>query len=467
MPITEAIAELLRRPAESLNVEVKAWIDPRTDDGVGKIVKGVFAIRNRNGGYLIIGFNNSTLAPDPSPFGEDVTRIFHLDTIQGLISRYASRPFEISIEFHVVAGQMYPVIIVPEGVTVPVMVKSDLVRLEGGYHLRERDVYFRTLNSNGTPSSSLLGHRDQEDLMNICFDNREADIGRFLRRHLGSGDFSPLTQFLSNLGPAPEADLASRASRLLERGEAAFQMALSRRPSVDTNSGILDFLTMRVAMVLYPPSDAQPTQEFMNKIAAGNPQFTGWPVWLDSRGFTNPDERAHVRDGAWEAFISADEIVTKHFEFMLLDPKGEFYLRRVMQDDLAEKVTPRTVMDVVLMIYRVTEVLAVGISISRAAGWDEDARARFTFRWSGLENRKLHPWVNVLRSVGLGGNFKSVATTAESSVELSLDTPHSALAPYVSQAVAPLFAAFNGYQASDALIESCVRKVLERRMSDD
>ena len=48
---------LIERPSESLNVEVKTWIDPDKLEGQSKILKTALALRNRNGGYLVIGFN--------------------------------------------------------------------------------------------------------------------------------------------------------------------------------------------------------------------------------------------------------------------------------------------------------------------------------------------------------------------------------------------------------------------------
>lgn len=58
------IDELVARPSEGLNVEVKTWIDPDAPDGMAKIVRAALALRNRNGGYLLIGFDDKTLQPD-------------------------------------------------------------------------------------------------------------------------------------------------------------------------------------------------------------------------------------------------------------------------------------------------------------------------------------------------------------------------------------------------------------------
>jgi hypothetical protein len=62
------------------------------------------------------------------------------------------------------------------------------------------------------------------------------------------------------------------------------------------------------------------------------------------------------------------------------------------------------------------------------------------------------------------GCGQSVTPEAESFVSLRVGTPHPALAPYVSRAVKPLFSVFDGYEASLDLIESAVKRLIERKM---
>ena len=182
------ITSLLRQPSEGLQVEIKNWVDPRTDESIGKIIKTIFAIRNRNGGFLIIGFDDDTLLPGRYSLDQSVDKLYHVDTIQALVSRYANSPFEVAVPIRDRDGQLHPVIVVPEGVRVPAVVKRNLVANGSKKLLDLGDVYFRTLLSNGTPSSARILPSDYPELMDICFENREADIGRFLRRHLSGVD---------------------------------------------------------------------------------------------------------------------------------------------------------------------------------------------------------------------------------------------------------------------------------------
>lgn len=150
----DIIDSIVARPSEGLNLEIKRWIDPTSSDGIAKIVKGVIALRNRNGGYFVIGVDDKTLMPDRENVPPDVRGTFHIDLIQGIVSKYASTPFEVQVAFAVRDGQEFPVIAVPAGTTIPVACKKELKDASGKLLLREDGVYFRTLRSNGTPRSS-------------------------------------------------------------------------------------------------------------------------------------------------------------------------------------------------------------------------------------------------------------------------------------------------------------------------
>ena len=460
----DQIRELIERPSESLQVELKTWLDPRSDDGIAKLVKAMFAIRNRNGGFLLIGFNNEDGSPDPYIFEDPSETLFHFDILQGLVSRYTSPAFEIEVVFADRDTQWHPIIVIPSGVQVPAVVKRDLTGNGGKKLLNAGDVFFRTVNSNGTASSTRILPSDYADLLDVCFDNREADIGRFLRRHLGGASSAAI--LASAIEPGSQQNsLRDRAFQALNSGSTGADEAIEARASSGEKARIENALTMHVGLVFDPSRpDELPTQEFLNKVSSSNPNYTGWPVWLVSQGFNEPLDQPYVKDGLWQALIlDLHGGWSEHCEFLRYDPRGEFYLRRVMQDDLTDKVPPRTALDVILMIDRVAEVLAVGTNLGRAIGWDAQSEAGFAFRWTGLEGRSLRPWVNAFRSAGRSGSM-SRSKSVDAYVAVPLETPSTALAPYVATVIAPLFSVFDGYQPSSVLIETSVRKLIERDM---
>ena len=189
------IQALVDRPSESLSIELKRWIDPDQPEGKVKIVKAALALRNYGGGYLVIGFDDNTHEPDQDNVPQNVKAAFHIDKIQALISRYASEPFEVSVEFPEREGQPYPVLIVPPGVKTLVVAKADLRSANG--QINVNDVYIRSLRSNNTPSTTKATCREiWPSIIEACFENPlMTDIGRIsCRRHLGGLNHRKLLQ---------------------------------------------------------------------------------------------------------------------------------------------------------------------------------------------------------------------------------------------------------------------------------
>jgi hypothetical protein len=461
------IQELVSRLAESLNVEVKRWIDTDEAAGIAKIVRAALALRNRNGGYLVIGFDDKTLQPDTGKEPPNVRAAFHVDKIQGIISRYSSELFEIAVVFAEHEGREYPVIVIPDGVTAPVAAKADL--FDGPKRLiSHADVYFRTLAANGTPSTALVRPEDWRAIVEICFDNREADVGRFLRRQLAGRDVASFMAALSQLGLAQNAPAAptlqERAEALLNDGEQRFRKALEERTLTADEKPPVEAGSWNIALVIDPPHAARvPDQVFLTTLSSSNPQYTDWPIWLDSRTFTDRRHAPKVMDKAWQALILSLDGWSQHLDFSRLDPKGEFYLRRILQDDVSGKIDPKTALDPILVLIRVAEAIAVGLAFAKALGWKEDAtHLGFAFRWTKLRGRELVSWANPFAHVT--GGYKAHDDEVTAFTELSLDTPASAIAPFVGQGTQDLFALFDGYKMPNEAVEEWVRRLVERRL---
>ncbi len=461
----EEIESFINRPSEGLSREIKTWIDPTSPHGIQKIVIACFALRNRNGGFLLIGFNDRTLQPDLSSAPANVEADFHVDVIQELIARYASQPFEVAVGFGQREAGTFPVIKIADGVRAPVAVKSALNDpVSAKSLLTEGDVYFRTLRSNGTPSSVRALWRDWPDIVEVCFENREADIGRFLRRHLGP---ESATRFMGMVGAAAPG-LRERAIELLSEGKRRFEEDLRARvESKALNESTVEKIsrgTWSVALVIEPKhGDAAATQSVLNVIANANPDYTGWPIWLDSRGFTDRSAAPRSIAGAWQAFIVSFDQGWDHFDFWRIDPKGSFYLRRTLTDDLTDKVGPFEALELVLVILRTAEAIAVGLSLAKALGWDENATLGFAFEWTRLSGRTLSNWANPMVG-GFGGGKTAHDDTVRTFIEVPAATSHSALAPYVDAALKDLFLAFDGFELPTAATEHWVQRLIERRL---
>jgi hypothetical protein len=469
------VDQLVAHPSESLNVEIKNWISPGDKTGEAKIVRAALALRNRNGGYLIIGFHDKTLLPELNNRPDDLRGLFHPDRIQGLVSHYASVPFETGVAFAQRDGHEYPVIVIPEGVRSPVAAKANLIDGSGKNLIRLGDVYFRTLSANGTASTTAARPQDWPDIVEICFENREADFGRFLRRQLAGRDMATFLGALQQLGvpgsalsapPQPATlSLRDRSIALLDAGEQRFKLALATRKPSPEEKAVAEVGSWSVGLVVDPPrASALPDKVFLSTIASSNPQYTGWPVWLDSSGFVDETARPKVTDKTWEALIVSLASRSKSIDFLRFDPKGEFYLWRNLQDDVSDRISPLSVLDPIIAVLRVAEAIAVGLSLAKALGWDpERTRLGFAFRWTKLNGRELVGWANPENYFSAHGTAHDDVVTTY--VELPLETPVAAISPGVEQAVQDLFVLFGGYRMPSNVIEHWVQRLIERRLA--
>jgi predicted HTH transcriptional regulator len=85
----EQLKELLRNPTETLQSEIKSWLDLGAPDDRAKIARALLSLRNRNGGQLIFGFDDKTGEPAGQGRPVDLRAAFHADKVQELVIIHA------------------------------------------------------------------------------------------------------------------------------------------------------------------------------------------------------------------------------------------------------------------------------------------------------------------------------------------------------------------------------------------
>ena len=464
---SESIRRLVLNPQEALAVEIKSWLDIETDKGVGKLVKAIIALRNNNGGYLVLGFDDATMEPCISKDAETIRQELHIDKVQRIVTQYVSEIFEVKVYFVETENRIHPVIAVPTGVKTPIASKKELKDQNGGkVIINVGEIFVRTLNANNTASTARASWRDWNKLIEVCFDNREADIGKFISRHLSGASLEVLRDVLVGAlpieGEPTEVDSDSPVIRLLDAGNSRFEDAVKKR-----GVSLPDFGTWECAAKVSPVSTpTQTTDEFLNLLTSANPRLTGWPVWLGSRGASDKDSRPYVLNSAWEALIISLGSEWRHVEFMIKDPRGDFYLKRALQDDVTPSAyapPPNTQLDFVLQVLRVTEAIAVAVAFGKGMSYEsDDGIVQIAFRWSGLGGRELTAWANPERY--LSDHRTAVQDEIITSTNLSLNVPQATYWQYTKEALSPVFALFDGFILSDRVYEDLASRLLERRL---
>jgi len=453
----ERIQSLIDSPSETLSVEIKNWIRPDEPHGQAKIVRAALALRNQDGGYLVIGFDDKSLTQDRANIPQNVRATYHSDTIQGLVGRFASEPFEISVAFGRRGDLEHPVIVVPSGVKTPVASKSSL-EIDGKPAVSQNDVYVRTLNSSNVPATSKANWKDWRALVDRCYDNRDADIGRFIRRHLTGGGLSALRDYLEGVGAvsSPTAP-AEQVAGLLDLAATRMDQIASDREIVVPKVGWWSAAFVIEGQV---PSQSK-GKEFLRRLDSSNPRLTGWPMWLVSDRFSDSSSHPFKADGVWEALVDAMGIV-RHFQYMRYDPVGQFAQRSALVDDTAEGgPTPNTVLDFAFAVQDCAEAIAVGLVFAKAMECAVDSTTlHFAFRWSGLAGRELSSWAHRNRYISPGRKAHQDEVTIN--VAVPLDTPSQSIGALLHMPLQELYEVFDDFQLSLEVVYDIASRVLSR-----
>jgi predicted HTH transcriptional regulator len=175
------LKQLLVSGRNRLDIDLLPWQDLRNDFGRGAIAKSCMALRNSNGGVLVMGVNDDG-SLDNRTGQPDVRSHYHVQVIQQIVNSYSSQHIAVSVCYVKVGSREYVVVYVPAGVPEPVVCKCDLPQQDQGAlraatYLKINTIYIRTLQADGIASATPIGLADWPSLMEKCFSNREADVG--------------------------------------------------------------------------------------------------------------------------------------------------------------------------------------------------------------------------------------------------------------------------------------------------
>ena len=458
----ETLEALVRQPSETLDVELKGWLFLDRPEHVATLVRALFALRNRNGGVLLVGFGDKSHQPEPIPPNYDPQQVFHVDRIQSLVSRHAVEPFAVSVEFVERDGKDHPVIRVASGVQYPVAVKSGIPGQSGRELLRVGEVMFRTLRTNGTVSSAAAHPGDWKEIMEICFQNREADVGSFIRRHLSDLDVPGLMKGLAETSYPSPSRLSGLCTQFLDSGRERFAAVLEARGSKSGAQAINEWGSWEAVLIIDPPvTNRAADGEFRATVVASVPKKdVEWPLWVDTAGWADTSVRPVQVNHGWETLIDSFEHgLLPMVHFWRAEPNGRFYSLSTLSEDSHAAHSgkkSRVAFDPANAVRRVAHAMLAGRSVANSLGCDaKGTTLGFAFRWRGLSGRGLVAWLSVLRII----RPEDISRDDEivSSVQLPMEVAPSAIAPYVEEATKALFASFNGYAIPKNTVEQQIQ----------
>ena len=472
-------AEILRNPSETVQSELKSWLDLGSLEHRAKVARALLALRNRGGGRLVFGFDDKTIKPVAEGRPVDIRVAYHPDKVQAIVKEFALPTFPVSVDFAAYEEKEFPVITVPSGVRFPAIARQNVTSGSDEVLLRQNAVYIRTVNSGRVESTEPKTPQDWNELLELCFDNREADVGRFLRRHLG-GILNELglapssgranadagtAPMLGELASVPKTPPTIRSPRvILDEGGRRFEARRDYMRKEHAQVVIPDYVAWReVAVVLEGDLRQLAGQHILEAVFPHHPNLSGWPQWIDSRPVSEGAEHPYPHDSGWEALVTMGErgfFNPALVDFWRIDPNGEFYHRRSFEEDSWVRISDDargTLVDFVQSVTRVAEAFATIQAFARGFVTNPDeAVMHFAFRWTNLSNRKLTSF-DGRRAIWSAKPAYDDVILVE--IEMPVNAASGAIASYVAKATAPLFGAF-GYSLAQKVVEELTAETL-------
>jgi hypothetical protein len=429
---------LLAEPRETLDVEVKEWLDLTDHDHRSTTAKEIIALANHGGGYLLAGFKENTdgsFAPaTPRPPNLDA---WSQDAIQSIVSKYVDPLVQCSVIHRPAPGSKdrYPIIAVPGGHRVPVRAKAGS---PDGKKLVPHRVYIRRPGPNSEEPKTA---EEWDRLFERCLQNRKAELLEAMRAIMAGVVPTAPTQ-----APSKTDELLQFESVAIERWKARVAKLPPKAPPRFPD-GYYD-VSIGIDGDFSPPT----LPSLRNIIETEVRNHSGWPpfVTLNRVPFA-----PKAIDGAVEFWRGPEPDgvydTPAHHDFWRIAPSGLFFTRRGYQEDgLFEGMERGKYFDIVAPTRRIGETILEVVYIARALKVSE-ANLICRCQWFGLAGRALISRGNPNRL--MLGDYVSEQNTFEGAQTVALDALPAALPEAVFAILAPLYELFDFFQLPKRLVE--------------
>ena len=430
------LADILIDPSEDLNVEIKNWLDLRSDnEAKATFAKAALALANHGGGFIILGMTetpNGAVEADGRPSSLDS---YGQDLINGIIQSYADPTFHCSV--HVVArqdGKLFPIVVVPGQHRSPIRAKR------AGPHgniVENNAIYIR---KPGPRSETPTSGQDWDGLLARCLGNRRDEL------------LDQMRDLISGVVPAsPAPDEPVKLDQWIEQSLARWRALVEALPIDAPERCPHGFYWF--AYEIDGDIRTVPPGQFPELLRNSVVRHTGWPpFWYPTRQGIEP----YPIDSLVECWLGGDTHSEQHFgsrdaahsDFWRISPDGFAFLLRGYQEDSLENQPPATWFDITLPVWRSGETL---LHAERLASVLSDGPATITFvaHYEGLETRSL---TSVTGNRAIWNEYRS----RQNEIRLQTTIEATSIAPNLPEIIqpllAPLYALFNFFDLPMSLV---------------
>lgn len=439
------VADLLISPQESLDVELKGWLNI-VDDNNHKAVlaKAIIALANHGGGFIIFGFEQTPNGVAAAANRPANLAAFTPDTINAVANRYIQPPFHCDVSIITRASDQlsYPVITVPGGHTVPIRSTRSC---PDGQSIQQNIYYIRRPGPQSEPPQS---GQEWDSLIRRCIANARDNLADQFRAILAGGQSA-----------APTENELQRVERWHISSKARWNSLAVELPA--NHPARLRHGYYAVGYQLFGALERPQGAALLEALDRGVVRHTGWPpFWVPTRDGIRP----YPQDGNIECWLGPDgeDRDPGHADFWRASPDAQFFLLRGYQEDSDERGgrQPGTLFDITLPTWRIGEIFLHAASMARQLG-DPNARVVLVAEWSGLSGRRLASFANQDRYLADGHISRQSSYKTNFTIEAN-QIP-DALPEIVDRVVRPLYELFDFFQIPQMLTAQELARMRQHR----
>ncbi len=433
----EYIQAILDDPIETLDIEMKEWLDLSANEHRAALAKEIIALANHGGGYVVIGYEqNSAGMLLPCKLSTQQLSQFNQDAVQGVIAKFIEPAIQCQVK--IVSnreGCKFPIIEVPGGHRLPIRAKASSPDEK---RLVTNRVYVRRPGPNSEEPRTT---DDWNTLLERCLQNRKSDLITSIRGLL-DGSWS---------GTADVKSLKN--NELLD-----FEKASSKRWTTITRDLPASAAPRfphgyyQVTIALEGTFDEVGLKELRDIIAVSVRRHSGWPPFLTVQ---RAPFLPKAVDGTVECWIGPDTDgsfdVPGHHDFWRVSPKGLFFTKRGYSEDNGWRENPAGYgFDITTPAWRIGEIILQVMYISSALN-ALNCKIICRCQWTGLAGRRLVSWGNPDRIVP--GTYISSQSEIEIQRSIDLSALPDALPEFICGLLNPVYELFDFFKVSQKLVE--------------
>jgi Putative DNA-binding domain len=372
VPSIDELLPFVAEPREDMAAEYKNWLNLTDTHHRAVLAKAAIAIANHGGGYIIIGMRDERALLVSMSRPDEIPAITQ-DAVNASIKRFSTPEFHCEVYEvpHPESGVLHPVIVVPGGMTEPVMSKRDCQNV-----IAQNRVYIR---KPGPRSEEPQTGEEWRALLRRCVQSGREDMLDSIRA-IVSGRVELMAQV---------PDVATELRSFAAGGRERWQELVADLPDDDTARFPHGYYEMAFKLVGAEP--APTLVELRNRLhVARRIRLTGWTTFLD---MNRPEWAPYLHEDFIEAWVGRkvdrDLVRTPaHCDFWRASRDGKLYtIRGYSEDGIPDRLQAGAAINLTTPVWRVGEGVLFASRFAETFEGAESIAIECTF--TGLKDRYL------------------------------------------------------------------------------